>query len=207
MSYTKELKKYAELSQISYQKKRPEKFELLNMTFDYKPEKSTDLYCHYENEYVILVAAHGVNDRSMTVIAATKFLIPQSKDTYTTEFCNKFNELEKEKKKVVLIGHSFGCLAIGYCMKHSTKTYHSVFFAPFTPNINSSLTKYIASNPKIKKIVYDTDPAAKAILKINGLTNTLVFHNSNLLFQASTIQGHSIKNFMTDINRDFVKKY
>ena len=125
MSYSNNLREMAKLSEISYQTKRPKTFKMLGETLTYNPKESTNIYAHYENESVVIVAAHGVNSVGLLNLAVGQFFSPKTELGETKNFCKKYEDLTKEKRRVFLVGHSLGTYMILLCSANHTKKFNT----------------------------------------------------------------------------------
>lgn len=209
MSQTPLLRDLANFVRGSYQSadKRPVARTLLGENLLYMRNKSNQLWSHYENEEVIIVSIHGANTLELNFSSIFAFLLPSQEQKITKDFCNKYNELINETKKVFLIGHSLGNFMIASCSLRVNKSLPTVMFAPYVPNHLSAVNRHIGTNPKFKKIFYKQDFFAKNILRMGSqVKNVLLFSNKNVIFNVKTRAGHSISLFTGDINKDFKQK-
>ena len=192
----------AKITQLSYKGRnsRPKTVRFINSDFQYFKELSTDLFSHYENDNTVIVSIHGADDVKLNVLAIKQFF----KTTTNSQVCSKLRTLKNSNKKVYVTCHSLGCYLTATCYKQLGYDYPTVMFGPFIPKIDST-TKYLASNPNIKKILYQQDLFAKELLNIKERRNVVVYSNNDLVFRTTTNGGHSIANFTKNISRDLKK--
>ncbi len=200
------LKFLADVSSISYQphNSRPPIIEHSGSKLEYQLDKSTNFYAHYENEDMILVAIHGVNDGTTLITAIINgFLTPNQEIGEVRNFCRKYEELIKETKRVFLIGHSLGAFAIVQCSRNHSKKLKSFLFSPYVPSSSGAYNRTIGEEPNFKKILYNNDWIANKLLISKGnLRDTLVFQPKSRGF----MNTHGIINYQKSpdtINQDF----
>lgn len=205
--YNDTLSFLADTIQISYDNpdSRPENISFSDTTLDYDRQKSTGLWSHYENDDMIIVSLHGVNDLILSITAVGQFLSPDTEFREVSNFCRKYDELIKEEKIVFLAGHSLGAFAIVQCSRRHSKKIKSFLFAPYVPRRFGQVHNDIRQESQFKKIIYSNDWLGSNMLKGGGvLRDTIILEPENIRFET-----HRIRNYTKSsdtVNKDF-KQY
>lgn len=168
-----------------------------NFKLDYMKDKSNDLFAHYENEEMVLVAIHGASALEQQLAAISKFLSPFSQNKVINSFCKKYDELVKEDKKVFLTGHSLGAFAIAECSR-GKKKFPTVMFAPYVPHPIGKIKDTIKSEKLFQKVFFTNDKFANnLILSLGKLNNAIVFKPNTVL---QTFNSHALFTFTKPIH-------
>lgn len=185
---------------------RPSRIEFNGVFLDYKPEKSTSLYAHYESNKVIIVGVHGANDSKLNITAIGEFFNPDVEQREIKRFCRKYSELIEESKEVFLVGHSLGAFAIVSCSRRFKKKLRAFLYAPYVPRQFGKVHRDIRRTMEFKKILYTNDWLASNMLKGKGkLLNTLVFEPKNIV---GFFYSHGMSNYQRNpniMNKDLKK--
>lgn len=182
---------------------RKSKLTFDNTILTYKPEKSNNLYCHYENDDMILVGIHGADDIRLNITAIGVFLSENILLSAVRDICSKYDELIKEDKPVFIAAHSLGAYSVVECSLRHSKKIKSFLYAPYTPRTFGRVHTEIRQATHFKKILYSNDWLARNMLQgKNPLRDTLVFQPSIKNF----INTHGISTYLKNpniVNRDF----
>ena len=197
-SYNNTHRFLANIISITYNnpENRPPKLFYLGEVIEYKREKSTQIYSHYEGESVIIIGVKGVSDMSSLTQALGEYKLNNSIQTaYVSDVSKKYQSLVNETKEVFFTGHSLGGYSIISSAVRSKKKFKSILFAPYLPTIFGSIaSEYM--NPIHKKIFFSNDPVPfKLLMNFWRLTNSLVFNPPSRLAET-----HSISNFQQSPN-------
>lgn len=177
---------------------RPSKLTLSGIDLEYKRDKSTGLYSHYENDKTIIVGIHGADDTRLNRIAVTQIINPDINNRDIQEFCDKFREILSTGKELYLFSHSLGFWLTASC-KEATNTQRvkGLSFGGFAPNSTTPQIRGIAASRSFKKILFDNDWLASRILETPEQHNILVLKP----FDTRTrVYSHGIGNLANDIN-------
>lgn len=192
---TPTIQEFAILVQEAYKDKdkRRRKFILAGNEHNYIKENSTQLWCWYEDEKVILLGIHGADDWKLNIVAINQFINPDKVDKEIKNFCKIREKLLNTNKAIFIGAHSLGTWIVSSCELEEQSNIEAVMFGLYVPRADSPKAQIMASNKNFKKIFYDNDWFANNILKINNLINTIVL--TPRTFSKSFLNGHSISNF------------
>lgn len=173
-------------------------FTINGVSHNYVKEKSTDLWCWYENNDVILIGIHGADDIRLNILAIQQFINPEKIEPEIEMFCDTHKELSESDKGVFIAAHSLGTWILSSCeLINDNDNISAILFGPYAPVKEGRKIDIMASNPRFKKIFYDNDWFAKNLLKNDKLQNTLILTPRTI--PQTFLNGHSLVNF-TDNN-------
>lgn len=183
-------KLFARLLQITYKKRRPQFVNYKGDKFlEYKPNKSTELYAHYEDNKNIIVSYHGVNS-IRSALKGVRDVFLSSK--VFKNACKKYEKTLDTNKNVWFLGHSLGASILQNCYYNIKKHNQIVTFAGFS---NIKNIKRYAKNKDFRKILFKNDPVSNGILKIKGRKNVKVL-TPKFGSEEFIKLGHNIKFFI-----------
>ena len=67
-------------------------------TLNYNPDKSSDMWAHYEDEDNVIVGVHGANSFEFLLLALNEALTLKQEEEIFERFCVKYEELLDEEK-------------------------------------------------------------------------------------------------------------
>ena len=210
--YTEELKQYAEVLSQSYKTRNERESSVVvdGVNYPYFPDKSTDFYAHYENNNKIIIAIHGAFTVEENIVAIQQSVSVGGENEVIDAFCDKFESLLNETKKVLLLGHSLGCFAIGQCSIRFNTDFDSFLFAPYVPKAFGKYLDKIKSTRRWKKLLYNTDWLANNLVKNeSNLANVNLFKN-NCFFCFNFLNSHSLENYLKsvdEVNKDILRYF
>lgn len=195
MGYTNNHVLFAKMLGEAYKNvnKRKEKFKFNKMVLTYVKEKSNEIYCHYENEGLIIVCAHGAVALEQQLSAIGQFFSPSTNDKVMKSICDKYKELLDEPfKYVVVVGHSLGTYGLARCMIETGKTLPAFFFANYAPHPIGEVVEKMRNDPKIQNIFFKNDIFARNLLLGKIKNKSLVFKPHKYIH---TWNSHALFNF------------
>ena len=166
--------------------KRLKKMNFENLNLKYNKRSSSNLWAQYENKNNIVLGIHGADNLKLNLLGI-KLLIDMYIDSkILNRICKKIIKISKNKKNVIIAGHSLGGFAINICLKNGHKlTKNLISFGSYTPKIDNSF-----SNNQVRKHLFMNDIFAKKLLLGDKLNNMFVYKNERL------INSHSLSNFL-----------
>ena len=196
------IQNFAKLVQEAYKKRRSRTFTMASNSHIYRPEKSTELWCWYEDENVILIGIHGVNSRETGLLAVRQFFNPDKLEEPIEEFCEVHKELTQTDKDVFIAAHSLGAWILASCQeRNGNEDIDGIMFAPYAPSTKGNKIDVMASSSRLKKIFYDNDMVSSNLLKVDNLTNTIILTPRTI--PSTFINSHTIDNF-ADSNLELI---
>ncbi len=176
---------------------RQRDFVYKNETFVYHREKSNSLYAHYEGRYNIFVAIHGADDLALNVTALRFALNINAQDDIINQFCDKYEELTKSNKNVILGGHSIGGFAINKCMERSNVKLQAITYGAFHPKLESDW-----GARKVRKHLYINDWLSNNVLNHSQQYDTHTYRPSGL----ALFNGHALGLYLDrdKMNRNMI---
>ena len=193
---TPTIQQFAKLVQEAYKEesKRARSFDMVCKNHIYRPEKSNDLWCWYEDKNVILLGLHGVNDFRLTQLSIGQFFDQDKLEPEIEKFCDIHKQLSDTAKTVFLAAHSLGAWILISCQFiNNDKNIEGVLFAPYAPSKGGHKIDIMASSTRFKKIFYDNDWIASNLLKNDSLSNTIVLTPRTI--PSTFLNGHTLDNF------------
>lgn len=191
-SITSVTKEIFNVIQFSYDAQRPSTITVDGVSLDYKPDISTNLYAHFENDDTIILSIHGAADLKTGFLAISQFFNPNEEDQDVINFCKKFDEIKDTEKQIFLVAHSLGGWLIYSCPNiFLNRNVRGVIVAGYMPREKTSQGQRAASN-QFKKVLFNNDFLSNKTLKIPGLRNLIEMKPYSA---KSTIDGHRMVIF------------
>lgn len=177
---------------FSYDKNRPKTITVNGIDLEYKPNISSELYAHFENENTIILSIHGASDLKLNKLAITQFLNANQEDQDVVNFCKKIDSITNTEKTIFLVAHSLGGWLIYSCNDiHTNPNVKGIIVGGYMPNANSRQAQN-ATNPNFKKLFFLNDWLSSKHLDIPNIKNILVFKPKTIF---SKLNGHSVANY------------
>ena len=172
-------------------------FTYKNETFHYRQDKSNGLYAHYEGDVNIFVAIHGADDLALNLTALRFALDINAQDDIINAFCDKYDELAKSNKNVILGGHSIGGFAINKCMERNAVKLQAITYGAFHPKQESDW-----GARKVRKHLYTNDWLSNNILNHSQQYDTHLYQPNGL----AILNGHALGLYLDQdkMNRNMI---